>query len=164
MEVLQTEVTKENWDEWNKLKEEREGAECGGPLDVRTVPARKTLEFGCMLHPTAGYRQRTSFTEDFRRGEAVPLVIQNKIEQKMMDETEFRRAVQLLAVRFPGTIHSGATAALFINDCMRLGLDPLIQPPEAGPVVFKTRDRNTGKEKSVVAMIINEDGALAMGA
>jgi hypothetical protein len=166
MEIKQSEVTQANWDEWNKLKQEQECAECSGQLDVRTVPERQALVFGCSLHPTAGYRQRTNYTEDSRRGAAVPVMIKTAIERRMMDSTGFHRAVQLLALRFPDSIKDSSSAALFINDCMRLGLDPLIQPAEAVPVAFRTKVKEGKdiKEKWTVAMVVTEDGALSMAA
>ena len=163
MEVKQSEVTQANWDEWNKLKIEQECAECGGQLDVRTVPDRQMLVFGCAAHPTAGYRQRTSLTEDYRRGADVPLVVQNNIERRLATSVDFHRSVQLLAMRFPDSIKDVAGAALFINDCSRLGLDPLIQPPEAVPIPFRKKDKD-GKEKITIVMILTEDGALSMAA
>ena len=46
---------------------------------------------------------------------------------------------------------------------MRLGLDPLIQPAEAVPIAFNTKDK-AGHEKKTVAMIVTEDGYLSMAA
>jgi hypothetical protein len=64
-------------------------------------------------------------------------------------------------MRFPSAIKDVAGAALFINDCMRLGLDPLIQPAEAIPIPFKSKDK-AGRERYTVAMVVTEDGALSM--
>lgn len=163
MKVKQAEVTQATFDEWENLKRNQVCAECGNDLTIYTLPAEKALAFGCRAHPDAGFRQRTSYTEDYRRGAALPVTIKNAIERKSMDTTEFRRAVQLLAVRFPATVKDAATAALFIHDCTRLGLDPLIQPAEAVPVSFRTKDKD-GKEKWTVAMVVTEDGALSMAA
>lgn len=170
MEVKQSEVNQANWEEWNKLKLTQVCSECGGELDIRTVPERESLIFGCPTHPDAGFRQRTSYTEDHRRGVAVPLVIKDKIEASLMvsehvlmDAGELRRAMNLLQMRFPAAIKDLAGASLFIHDCLRLGLDPLIQPAEAVPVPFRTKDSNN-REKYTVAMVVTEDGALSMAA
>lgn len=163
MEVKQEEMTQEIWDEWSALIRDQECAVCGGQLTIRTVPERVTLVLGCPEPTHAGFRQRTSYIEEYRRGSEVHPVIRANIEARMMQKTEFNRAMNLLAVRFPDAIKDAPGAALFINDCMRLGLDPLIQPAEAIPVPFKTRDKK-GREKTTVAMIVTEDGALSMAA
>ena len=163
MEVLQSEMTQELWDDWAALIRGQECAVCGGQLTIRTVPARAAMALGCTDPEHSGFRQRTSYTEEYRRGAEVYPAIRDNIEAKMMVKTELQRAMNLLALRFPFAIKDVAGAALFINDCMRLGLDPLIQPAEAVPVPFKTRDKS-GREKTTVAMVVTEDGALSMAA
>ncbi len=164
MKVKQVDMDQQTWDEWRALMDNQECAVCGARLGIRTVPETAEMQLGCISDWThTGFRQRTSYTEDYRRGEAVPLVVQNNIEARMMDKAEFARAVNLLAVRYPKSIRDPAGAALFIRDCIRLGLDPLINPAEAVPIVFKTKDKD-GHQKDTVAMIITEDGALSMAA
>ena len=163
MEVKQVEMTQEVWDEWSALIRDQECAVCGGQLTIHTVPARAAMALGCPNTQHAGFRQRTSYTEDYRRGRDVYLPIRDNIEAKMMVKTELNRAMNLLGMRFPDAIKDVAGAALFINDCNRLGLDPLIQPGEAVPIPFRTKDK-AGREKITVAMIVTEDGYLSMAA
>lgn len=163
MEVLQSEMTQELWDDWAALIRGQECAVCGGQLTIRTVPERAAMALGCTDPEHSGFRQRTSYTEEYRRGAEVYPAIRSNIDAKMMVKTELQRALNLLALRFPIAIRDVAGAALFINDCMRLGLDPLIQPAEAVPIPFKTKDK-AGREKMTVAMVVTEDGALSMAA
>ncbi len=163
MEVKQTEMTPKIWAEWGALIKNQECAVCGGQLTIRTVPERASVALGCPDPEHSGFRQRTSYTEEYRRGAEVYPTIRDNIESKMMVKTELQRALNLLALRFPSAIRDVPGAALFINDCMRLGLDPLIQPAEAVPIPFKTRDKS-GREKTTVAMGVTEDGALSMAA
>jgi hypothetical protein len=163
MEVNRDEMTQELWDEWTALIREQECSVCGAELTIRTVPERSSLVLGCPNPEHSGFRQRTSYIQEYRRGAAVYPAIRDNIEAKMMPKTEFNRAMNLLATRFPDAIKDTAGAALFINDCLRLGLDPLIQPAEAVPIPFKTKDKD-GKEKTTVAMVVTEDGALSMAA
>ena len=163
MEIKQSEMTQEIWDDWGALIRGQECAECGAELTIRTIPEQAALALGCSNPEHSGFRQRTSYTEEYRRGAAVYPAIRDNIEAKLMAKTELQRAMNLLALRFPSAIRDVPGAALFINDCMRLGLDPLIQPAEAVPVPFKTRDKS-GREKTTVAMVVTEDGALSMAA
>ncbi|MBA7568642.1 hypothetical protein ES708_10376 [subsurface metagenome] len=163
MEVKREETTQEQWDEMKKVTQENVCAECGADLQVHTNPEKGTIEVGCLNLNHHGYVERLTYTQAFRRGEEVHPAIRDNIERKMMAKTELQRAMNLLALRFPRAIRDVPGAALFINDCMRLGLDPLIQPAEAVPVPFKTRDKS-GREKTTVAMVVTEDGALSMAA
>jgi hypothetical protein len=169
MEKKCEEMMHEVWDEWEALKKEQECAECGSHLDIYTVPERHAMAIGCAAnHEHIGFRQRTCITEEMRRGAGVSVAIRNNIEAKMFVKDELHRAMNLLARRFPDAIKDIAGAALFINDCNRLGLDPLIQPPEAVPVLFNVKIKDkSGKvveEKPTVVMITTEDGALSMAA
>jgi len=163
MEIKQSEMTQDIWDDWGALIRGQECAECGAELTIRTIPEQAALALGCSNPEHSGFRQRTSYTEEYRRGAEVYPAIRDNIEAKMMAKMELQRAMNLLAMRFPSAIRDMPGAALFINDCMRLGLDPLIQPAEAVPVPFKTRDKS-GREKTTVAMVVTEDGALSMAA
>jgi len=84
-----------------------------------------------------------------------------------MPKDDLGRAMNLLALRYPRAIENPESAALFIMDCCRLDLDPLIQPAEVVPVPFKSRKKGKdGKEedKVTVSMVITEDGWLSMAA
>jgi hypothetical protein len=76
--------------------------------------------------------------------------------------------MNLLALRYPDAIKDPATAALFIVDCTRLDIDPLISPAEAVPVPFKSRKKdgkgNVIEEKTTITMVVTEDGWLSMAA
>ncbi|GAH72364.1 unnamed protein product, partial [marine sediment metagenome] len=106
------------------------------------------------------------YTQALRRGEMVHPAIQAAIERKMLPKDELGRAMNLLALRYPKAIVDPPTAALFIMDCTRLDLDPLISPAEAVPVPFKSRREVEGvwEEKVTVTMVITEDGWLSMAA
>ncbi|MBA7687740.1 hypothetical protein ES703_96207 [subsurface metagenome] len=86
----------------------------------------------------------------------------------MVPKDDLGRAMQLLALRYPSAIVDPPTAALFIMDCARLDLDPLISPAEAVPVPFKSRKKDKdGKvieEKTAITMVVTEDGWLSMAA
>ncbi|GAH89030.1 unnamed protein product, partial [marine sediment metagenome] len=98
-----------------------------------------------------------------RRGKEIHPAIRDKIERKMMPKEELGRAMNLLALRYPRAIVDPATAALFILDCMRLDIDPLISPAEAVPVPFKSRLPDDTL-KVTIQMVITEDGWLSMAA
>lgn len=165
------EMTPEIYMGWDELIKNQECAVCGSRLTEYTVPPPEgspkgtigSLAVGCVAdHSHVGFKQATSYTQDYRRGQPIHPVIQGAIERHMLTEgTDLNRAINLLALRFPQSIKDRGGAALFIHDCIRLGLDPLIQPAEAVPVPFKTRDK-AGNEKWTVAMITTEDGALSM--
>jgi hypothetical protein len=169
MEILADEMTAETWAEWRDLMRNQECAECGADLSIYTVPDRAAMALGCSAdHGHHGFRQRTCVTEDYRRGAGVDLTVRDKIEAKMMVPAELERAMNLLAHRFPDAIRDVAGAALFVRDCMRLGLDPLIQPAEAVPVLYNVKIKDkSGKVveiKPTIVMITTEDGALSMAA
>ncbi len=136
-------------------------AECGGPLQIHTVPEEGTLECGCPDRSHNGYKERLSETQAFRQGLTVTAPgIQDAISKKMIPKGELARAVNLLAMRYPSVIKDKGTASLFLVDCVRLDLDPLIQPAEAVPVAFT--NHQTGK--TTISMIITSDGWLSMAA
>jgi hypothetical protein len=64
----------------------------------------------------------------------------------------------LVQARFPRAELDDASAAVFILDCLRLDLDPLLG--EIVPVTF--RDKRSGRR--VVAPVLTEDGWLALAA
>lgn len=164
MEKKREEMTYEDNIEWATLVRDQVCAVCGGDLIMEGVRETDSMRIVCKANSEhTGFRQRDTDKTDLRRGKEVAVDVKDKIESKMLVTTELRRALNILGLRFPDAIKDLAGAALFINDCMRLGLDPLIQPAEAIPIPFKTTDK-AGREKKTVAMIVTEDGALSMAA
>ncbi len=107
-----------------------------------------------------GMIARTSMTQDHRRGSPAPFPLSLAVERRMMPKEDLQRAMNMIAVRYPKAIDDAPTAALFLLDCLRLDIDPLLSPAEAVPITF-TNNR-TGKK--TVTMIITEDGWLSMAA
>jgi len=140
------EVTNEAYKEMNETAESFDCGECGKRLTVHTNPAAGTLEVGCvdLVHKT--WRRKETQLQRYRRAGELEL------------PADIGRQMNRLAVRYPAAIVDRATAALFIIDCARLGLDPLMQPAEAVPVPF------TIKGKKIVQMIVSVDGWLSMAA
>ncbi|MBA7698660.1 hypothetical protein ES703_107340 [subsurface metagenome] len=165
-EVNRDEVTQEQWDEMKKIIQENVCGMCGAEMQIHTNPEKATIEVGCLNQEHHGYMERETYTQSLRRGELVHPAIQSAIERKMVPKDDLGRAMNLLALRYPNSIKDPATAALFIMDCARLDLDPLIQPAEAVPIPFRSKKIVDGKEIPVVtiSMVITEDGWLSMGA
>lgn len=168
MEIKQDEVTDEKWAEMKQIARDNICAECEGELTIHTIPENKTIAVGCLNREHHGYIERTTYTEELRRGEGVPLVVKTAIERKMMPTDQLGRAMNMLALRYPMAIVDPPTAALFIMDCARLDIDPLISPAEAIPIPFKRKQKDgAGKviaEKVAITMVITEDGWLSMAA
>ena len=166
MEVKREEITQEKSDEMKKITQENVCGVCGAELQVHTVPEEGAIRVGCLNREHHGWVERETYTQAFRRGEEVHPAIQAAIERKMMPKDDLGRAMNLLALRYPRAIENPESAALFIMDCARLDLDPLIQPAEAVPVVFKSRKKKDGEweEKVTVSMITTDDGWLSMAA
>jgi len=135
-EVKQDEITQEQWEEMKKIARNNVCADCGAELQIHTNPERGTLEIGCLDKDHHGYVERETYTQAYRRGAIVHPAIQAAIERKMVPKDELGRAMNLLALRYPDAIKDPPTAALFIMDCARLDIDPLISPAEAVPVPF----------------------------
>jgi len=165
-EVKGEEMTQEQWDEMKKIVQENICAVCEGELTIHTNPENGTLEVGCLYRDHHGYIERETYTQAFRRGAEIHPAIRDAIERKMVPKDDLGRAMNLLALRYPRAIENPESAALFIMDCCRLDLDPLIQPAEAVPVTFKSRKKKDGEweEKVTVSMIITDDGWLSMAA
>jgi len=167
-EVKKEGMTQQKWDEMKRIARDNVCGECGAELTVHTVAERGTIEVGCLIPGHHGFIERETYTEAFRRGTEVHPAIQAAIERKMIPKDELGRAMNLLALRYPDAIKDTATAALFIIDCSRLDLDPLISPAEAVPVAFTSRKKdksgNVIEEKTTIQMIITEDGWLSMAA
>ena len=165
-EVKRDEITQEQWDEMKKITQENVCGVCGADLQIHTNPEKATIEVGCLNREHHGWVERETYTQAMRRGEEIHPAIRAAIERKMLPRDELGRAMNLLALRYPKAIVDPPTAALFIMDCCRLDLDPLIQPAEAVPVTFKSRKKKDGEweEKVTVSMIITDDGWLSMAA
>ncbi|MBA7627603.1 hypothetical protein ES703_35070 [subsurface metagenome] len=159
-----------NYEDMKKLVATQVCAQCGGELTIRTNPQKGgELEVGCPHHlDHHGYVERETYTQAFRRGAEVHPAIRDAIERKMVPKDDLGRAMNLLALRYPSAIVDPPTAALFILDCARLDIDPLISPAEAVPVPFKSKRKdkkgNVIEEKTTITMVITEDGWLSMAA
>ena len=166
MEVKRDEITQEKSDEMRQIAKNNVCAECGADLQVHTVPESGMIRVGCLNRDHHGWIEKETYTQAFRRGEEIHPAIRSAIEKKMMPKDELGRAMNLLALRYPTAIVDPPTAALFIMDCARLDLDPLISPAEAVPVPFKSKKIVGDKEVPVVtiSMVITEDGWLSMPA
>ncbi len=133
-------------------------AECGGELAIKTNPELGTLEIGCpRSRDHHGYVEKETWTQAYRRGQGAPLVIKDKIDKKMLPGGyEVGTAMALIKTRFPRADLDDPSAALFLMDCIRLDLDPLLG--EIIPVTFKNKDRK------VVQPVLTEDGWLSLAA
>ena len=167
-EVKREEMIQEQWDEMKKVTRENVCGECGAELQIHTNPENGTIEIGCLNREHHGFIERTTYTQEFRRGAEIHPAIRDAIERKMVPKDDLGRAMNLLALRYPSAIVDPPTAALFILDCARLDIDPLISPAEAVPVPFKSRRKdekgNVIEEKTTITMVITEDGWLSMAA
>lgn len=168
MEAKREEMTQEKWDEMKKIARENVCGECGAELQVHTIAEDGTIRVGCSDREHHGWIERTTYTQEFRRGAIVHPAIVSAIERKMVPKDELGRAMNLLALRYPDAIKDPPTAALFIMDCARLDIDPLISPAEAVPVPFKIKRKDENgiviEEKTTITMVITEDGWLSMAA
>ncbi|GAJ20986.1 unnamed protein product, partial [marine sediment metagenome] len=68
MELKQDEITQEQWDEWKQLMRDNCCAECGCDLTIKTIPEHATLYFGCHNTEHHGFIERTTYTQELRRG------------------------------------------------------------------------------------------------
>ncbi len=166
MEVNREAVTEEKWAEMKQISKNNVCGECGGDLHIHTVPEEATIRIGCHNREHHGFIERLTYTQALRRGEEIHPSIRDNIERKMIPKDDLARAFNLLALRYPMAIKDPPTAALFIMDCARLDIDPLISPAEAVPIPFRSRHIIDGVEKVKVTiqMIITQDGWLSMAA
>ena len=163
-EVKQGEVTQEQWEEMKNIVATQVCAQCGGELTIRSNPETRALEVWCPHNPGHhGYVERLTYTQAFRRGEIIHPAIQSAIERKMIlpGGQPVGVALSMIQTRFPRADMDEPSAALFLWDCVRLDLDPLLG--EIFPATFKTKARD-GTEKKVVQPIISEDGWLSLAA
>jgi len=167
MEVPQDEVTDEQYQEMEKIAQENVCSVCGADLQIYTVPETKSLRVGCPDRAHTGWIEKETYTQILRRGGELHPVIQTGVERRMLPKADLNRAMGLLKLRYPAAIKDPPTAALFIADCYRLDIDPLISPPEAVPLVFHTTIRTPGRpdeKKAAVVMVVTGDGWLSMAA
>jgi len=150
--VKSDEVTDEKWKEMKDICSRYVCAQCEKELTIHTNPEEKTLEVGCLVKGHSGWLEKTTAVQEYRRA--------GQLETYSPD---LGRQMNLLALRYPKAIVDMPTAALFITDCMRLGLDPLIQPAEIVPVPF-TYHGGKPDEKKIVQEIVTVDGWLSMAA
>ncbi|MCK5235907.1 MAG: hypothetical protein KAR06_02890 [Deltaproteobacteria bacterium] len=158
--------------EYEEGKELAQNFVCGAPVEGGPCGAELLLCWGgtwsidgyvlrCAANDQhQGMIERTTLTQEHRRGKEAPFPLSTSIERKMMPREDIQRSMNLLGIRYPAAIDDPATASLFILDCLRLDLDPLISPAEAVPVTFTNRRT----KKKTVTMIITEDGWLSMAA
>ncbi|MBU0847372.1 recombinase RecT [Patescibacteria group bacterium] len=163
MEVKQDAVTPEQWEEMKKITRENVCAICGAELQIHTNPEKSTIEVGCLNREHHGYIERTTYTQEFRRGAEIHPAIRDKIERKMIlpGGQPVEVALSMIQTRFPRADMDEPSAALFLWDCVRLDLDPLLG--EIFPVSFKTTAKD-GTKKIVVQPLISEDGWLSLAA
>lgn len=162
-EVKREEATPEQWEEMKKVAQENVCGICGAELQVHTNPEKGTIEVGCLNREHHGYIERTTYTQDFRRGADIHPAIRDNIERRMIlpGGQPIDVALSMIQTRFPRADMDEPSAALFLWDCVRLDLDPLLG--EIFPATFKTKAKD-GTEKKVVQPIISEDGWLSLAA
>jgi len=163
MEVKKDEMTQEQYEEMKRISQDFVCGECGADLQLHTVPERATLRVGCFNPDHHGFVERETWTQAFRRGEIVHPAIQSAIERKMIlpGGQPVGVALSMIQTRFPRADMDEPSAALFLWDCVRLDLDPLLG--EIFPATFKVKGKDNIEHK-VVQPIISEDGWLSLAA
>jgi len=162
-QVKQGEVTQEQWEEMKKIARENVCAICGAELQIYTNPEKGTIEVGCLKREHHGFIERTTYTQEFRRGAEIHPAIRDRIEKKMIlpGGQPVGVALSMIQTRFPRADMDEPSAALFLWDCVRLDLDPLLG--EIFPATFKVKGKDNIEHK-VVQPIISEDGWLSLAA
>jgi len=162
-DVKREEVTQEQWDEMRDIAKRNVCGICGADLQVHTNPEKGTLEIGCLNREHHGFIERTTYTQEFRRGAELHPAIRDNIERRMIlpGGQSIGAALAMIQTRFPRADMDQPSAALFLWDCVRLDLDPLLG--EIFPATFKTKDKDNVEHK-VVQPIISEDGWLSLAA
>jgi len=162
-EVNRSELTREQWEEMRRIARDNVCAQCGGELQIHTNPEKGTLVVGCLQPGHHGFVQRETWTESYRRGGEVPQVVRERIEKRMLPGGyEVGTALKLIKARFPRAELDDPSAALFLMDCIRLDLDPLLG--EIVPVTFQVTDKKSGEVRRVVQPVLTEDGWLSLAA
>jgi len=162
-EAKQGEVTQEQWEEMKKIIRENVCPDCGADLQIHTNPEKGTIEVGCLNREHHGFIERTTYTQELRRGAEIHPAIRDKIEKRMIlpGGQPIGVALSMIQTRFPRADMDEPSAALFLWDCVRLDLDPLLG--EIFPVTFKVKGKDN-IERRVVQPIISEDGWLSLAA
>ncbi len=162
-DVKRDEVTQEQWDEMKKIIRENVCPDCGAELQIHTNPEKATIEVGCLNPEHHGYIERSTYTQELRRGAEIHPAIRNNIERKMIlpGGQPVEVALAMIQTRFPRADMDEPSAALFLWDCVRLDLDPLLG--EIFPATFKVKGKDNIEHK-VVQPIISEDGWLSLAA
>lgn len=162
-EVKREDVTQEQWEEMKKIVRENVCPDCGAELQIHTNPEKGTLAVGCLNRDHHGYIERTTYTQEFRRGTEIHPAIRDNIERKMIlpGGQPVEVALSMIQTRFPKADMDEPSAALFLWDCVRLDLDPLLG--EIFPVTFRVKGKDNIEHK-VVQPLISEDGWLSLAA
>ncbi|MDD5510641.1 MAG: hypothetical protein PHI12_07525 [Dehalococcoidales bacterium] len=160
MEYAQDTIKPEQYEEMKKVAADNLCSQCGGQLTIHTNPDKKTIEVGCLDRTHHGFIERQSYTQ-LQRVEATRAgVIVDQINKRMMPRgttaEDFQQNMASLMAKYPDIGLDPPSAALFLMDCYRLGLEPLMGQPEIVPVVF-----GKGTTHAVVVEVITEDGYLS---
>ncbi|MDO9578950.1 MAG: recombinase RecT, partial [Bacteroidales bacterium] len=163
MEVKREEMTEQQWQEMKEIAANNVCGICGAELQVHTNPEKATIEVGCLNREHHGYVERETYTQAFRRGAEIHPAIRDKIEHRMIlpGGQPVEVALSMIQTRFPRADMDEPSAALFLWDCVRLDLDPLLG--EIFPATFKVKGKDNIEHK-VVQPIISEDGWLSLAA
>jgi hypothetical protein len=160
MEYNQDTIKPEQYEEMKKVAADNLCSVCAGQLTIHTNPEKKTIEVGCLNREHHGFIERQSYTQ-MQRVEATKAgVIVDQMTKRMMPRgttaEDFQQMMASLTAKYPDIGLDIPSAALFLMDCYRLGLEPLVGQPEIVPVVF-----GKGTNHAVVVEIITEDGYLS---
>ncbi len=149
--VKQSEMTSEQWREMRRIEQGFVCSVCRKRLTIHTMPLDGAMVVGCLDAGHTGWVEPETAVQEYRRAGELELPY------------DLDQAMSILRVRYPAAIVDRGTAALFLADCVRLGLDPLMSPAEAVPVPFKAKD-DKGMEIQTVVSITTIDGWLSMAA
>ncbi|GAJ21565.1 unnamed protein product, partial [marine sediment metagenome] len=93
MEVKREEMTEQQWQEMRQIAANNVCAICGAELQIHTNPEKATIEAGCLNREHHGYIERTTYTQELRRGAEVYPAIRDAIERKMVPKDDLGRAM-----------------------------------------------------------------------
>lgn len=155
MRIKSDDYTQEEYEELRQIVRENNCAECGGSLQVHTTHDGYLEDWCPHCRGNHGYIEKTTYTQEHRRGQDVGLVISDRIERKMM-QLYHPGVLNLIKHRFPDAELDDPSAALFIHDCISLSLSPFLG--EIVPVTFNNKKTN----RRVVVPIITENGNLSL--
>jgi len=158
------EVADTDYEDMKNIVASQVCAQCGGELTIHSNADTGKLEVWCPYHSDHhGYVERETYTQEFRRGGEVHPAIRDNIEHKMIlpGGQPVGVALSMIQTRFPRADMDEPSAALFLWDCVRLDLDPLLG--EIFPVTFNVKAKD-GTQTKVVQPLISEDGWLSLAA